>query len=1012
MAQNPITGSPIKILRSEASLWRNRKTVVWLKDQQDHPWDRFDTVCVGSKDTQKWLNEKKRIDFVILTDTDQETLFWFLQMNTKAHRMIFITRAFVVAVGEQTFRSLKLTNVVCLDELHLMYPFLGPQWDASIEDALLMAAALLRYCILAGVTKRPQARLDAFKANEISLIFENAKPPKPLWFLTQYYKSDKSQRQAELKKCLEMNVQCPHIDKIVLLNEKDYSKDFPVSKTKKIEQHIVGQRSTYKMLLQFIKDKVPEGVLCVFANADIFLDAGDSWRDLWSVDMVDQFLALLRYDVQKTGDSKLFGPRNDSQDTWCVLSDSVKNSKKVWDWPELDFPFGKAGCDNAITVEMMKRKFTVSNPALSLKTHHLQISDYRTYNKLDVVDKPSYLYVDPTGIHDMKPVYDLSKFDCGKRVASAFKRQLRAVQPRVLDTYCKMLEREERFKFGKNDTNLVVAEELGFTKYTNAFHTPSGLVYGYNRLFIGKAESSKEAWSKSELSPVVPTIRVKKALVAPYLDAFTNTTEGYLLYYIAKILVLRKEFGDGEFWTSTGDSTKGLELFQWNRHDVPVLPRSENAQVWFEEAYQYPFLSTQELRREELQALRAFSKCTWEPVPTGQTWVVIVDGKYITNEMASAYESTYSDKIWTCIYEGRTNPQVTVEKLTGAAGVILYGGSKAISRWGYLWALPKSACVIEVQNEMDPNGDVAHFAGAADLAYHYISIPRANDFHTRQMIDKQIARTFDSFNVKETLPVIRMPKKTGFFAHAGDSFREMVLLWEEKGYVKVQDDPTVTQIWLGDVLLYDRPTLDWLFAAPEAEQKWSLALFGNPKPSTSGGPAQPWFFWPRRPRLVEALVSQTFERTKTLVFYGKIENKVQERRRKGHDWASVCDEFQMVTGEQPYTLTQEEYLRKLAQAKYGLCLAGFGKKCHREVECMALGTVPIVTADVDMESYANPPIEGTHFFRCLTPEDVRSTLASTTEAKWSEMSQACKDWWRENASAEGSWLLTKKLIKL
>ena len=101
---------------------------------------------------------------------------------------------------------------------------------------------------------------------------------------------------------------------------------------------------------------------------------------------------------------------------------------------------------------------------------------------------------------------------------------------------------------------------------------------------------------------------------------------------------------------------------------------------------------------------------------------------------------------------------------------------------------------------------------------------------------------------------------------------------------------------------------------------------------------------------------------------------------------------------------------KLSESKYGLCLAGYGKKCHREIECMALGTVPIVAADVDMDSYANPPVEGVHYFRCPSPEDAKKTIDTTTDEVWHTMSEACKLWWSANASVEGSWLLTKKLI--
>ena len=119
----------------------------------------------------------------------------------------------------------------------------------------------------------------------------------------------------------------------------------------------------------------------------------------------------------------------------------------------------------------------------------------------------------------------------------------------------------------------------------------------------------------------------------------------------------------------------------------------------------------------------------------------------------------------------------------------------------------------------------------------------------------------------------------------------------------------------------------------------------------------------------------------------------------------------MVNGEAlAYKYTQEEYLINLSKAKFGLCLAGFGKKCHREIECMAMGCIPVCADDVDMENYANPPIQGTHYLRVKTPSDVSSLLASISEETWLEMSKACQLWWKENCSAEGSWKLTQELV--
>jgi hypothetical protein len=266
--------------------------------------------------------------------------------------------------------------------------------------------------------------------------------------------------------------------------------------------------------------------------------------------------------------------------------------------------------------------------------------------------------------------------------------------------------------------------------------------------------------------------------------------------------------------------------------------------------------------------------------------------------------------------------------------------------------------------------------------------------------------------VKPTLPVILVPafKLEGFFGHAGDSFREIVKIWGERKYATVKESPS-EHIWLGGVgetLLYDRPTLAWLDAAPVT---WKKALFGNPAPPAGD---YAWSFWPRRPRIVEELVTRGApdkgydERPLGTVFYGRSENAVQKANRTGQDWSTVCDDYVHLEGSAPYPYSHREYLERLSKARFGLCLAGFGKKCHREIECMAMGCVPIVAPEVDMSSYAEPPEEGLHYFRVRSPEEAR-IATSVTPDRWTVMSAACRDWWQRNASAEGSWALTVKL---
>jgi hypothetical protein len=159
------------------------------------------------------------------------------------------------------------------------------------------------------------------------------------------------------------------------------------------------------------------------------------------------------------------------------------------------------------------------------------------------------------------------------------------------------------------------------------------------------------------------------------------------------------------------------------------------------------------------------------------------------------------------------------------------------------------------------------------------------------------------------------------------------------------------------------------------------------------------------------LPTRSYEvRDKNLVFYGRSENAIQHKRRTECNWEEACDDFyHNTTNADTYLYTQEEYLERLTFAKYGLCLAGYGTKCHREIECMAMGCVPVVAPEVDMSSYADPPVEGLHYFRVKTPEEAKLVIQVTAE-RWTVMSAACRDWWARNASVEGMWSLTSRLV--
>ena len=254
--------------------------------------------------------------------------------------------------------------------------------------------------------------------------------------------------------------------------------------------------------------------------------------------------------------------------------------------------------------------------------------------------------------------------------------------------------------------------------------------------------------------------------------------------------------------------------------------------------------------------------------------------------------------------------------------------------------------------------------------------------------------------------------------HAGDTFRQIIDMWKEAGYVEVEEsDAEPGVVWFNkenDVLLYDRPTLEWY----PNNIKCNMCLFGNPQPlpSTNSQKNFPWIFWGRNPKLLEHKSKniKTYEMRKTeSIFIGNIENSVQNKYRESFskdDWTKVIKKFEIVMGNK-HKYSQEEYLDMLNDSLFGLSIRGYGPKCNREIELMAMGVVPLLTEDVDV-TYHDPLIDGLHYFRVKSPTDVTDITSKCNKTRWEIMSIACRKWYERNCSIKGSYMTTKRIINL
>ena len=237
--------------------------------------------------------------------------------------------------------------------------------------------------------------------------------------------------------------------------------------------------------------------------------------------------------------------------------------------------------------------------------------------------------------------------------------------------------------------------------------------------------------------------------------------------------------------------------------------------------------------------------------------------------------------------------------------------------------------------------------------------------------------------------------------HTNDSFRELAVTLRVPD-LECIDVQGITIPRLGQfVCLYDRDTKMWV----NDEVHRSLKVFvGNMDVEQDFGDDpkfSPWIYWSRYPSRLEKFVGSSVIRDIESIFIGNMET-VEQRSRRSDTWKDVIQMFHL-TNSGAHKFTHEEYLGLLARAKYGLSLMGFGIKCHREIELLALGTVPLIVEGISTRSYQEPLIEGVHFFRIRDPGDVTRIIKDTSEEQWKTMSQAGQAWFRRNVHSENMW---------
>lgn len=178
------------------------------------------------------------------------------------------------------------------------------------------------------------------------------------------YKDKNPIRQAELDLCVNKNLHNKYLNTVLLENQ---------------------DRVNFNYFFNIANKYCASDDINIVANSDIYFDE----TVLLSQKIkFDEVWLLSRWDVQRNGTSRHFN-RSDSQDSW-IWRGKIKNVNG-------NFTLGHRGIDNRIAHEFKQAGYKISNPSLSIHTHHLHMSEVRNYDQSPAfLIPPPYEMVKPT----------------------------------------------------------------------------------------------------------------------------------------------------------------------------------------------------------------------------------------------------------------------------------------------------------------------------------------------------------------------------------------------------------------------------------------------------------------------------------------------------------------------------------------------------------------------------------------------------------------------------------------
>ena len=800
-----------------------------------------------------------------------------------------------------------------------------------------------------------------FNLDEIQYIKYHNNHFKKIILIVQWYNTTDTQRQKENTICLINNILNPLIDNIILLNEEFYDlntilKDLPPKIKTKIRQKIIGSRLTFYDAFQYANNNFPNDII-ILSNLDIFFN--NSIEILKQIDFNNLFFSLLRYDLNNEFEfnkdnqiskfihnGPLGQPCVDSNDTWIFKTPIIIDdlTKEIY--------LGSNGCDSIINYIMYNNNYNVVNPVNTIQAIHYHLNQERDnftnndirFNSLTINNNIKF-----------NPSNYKHKYLLQKQIILTTK----------LDSICTICNYNSYL-------------DLKILLYSITLFEPDLKIYILTDNYV-----------QNKLYIDFPNLNIITILG---LDKYNNT-EIYNRNNIDKW----KEF--------TMEKSTIIE-YALNYNKNTLFIDTDNIllnKLDLNIPYNYDLgLSPHNINKLQTDKYGIFN-----------AGFMFFANKDILNKW-----ETYTQK-------SRFYEQASLEDLNNDKDLNTFHFNITYNYgwWTFFQSTIPDKDKIKYFNIDKYNGDILYDYKTLKTIHTHMGIPY-NDYQNNKfneiIIDLlkksskseyklllQFIQNNNNSSPIYNIYIPKQPRQNAFYNHNNDTFRELCYLWQENNLCNIHLTDN-EHVWFNkpnDILLYDRPTLDWL-----QNTQYNHILLGNPNNKIENSSS--WIFWGRSPRQLENIRQNIIpyqERNINSIFIGKIENSIQDKFRNNNKYQNYIEFFEMMNYNEKYKYSQNEYLNLLSHSKFGLCLRGYGPKCNREIELLALGTIPLITNDVDL-TYYNNLIEGKHYYLINNPEDIDYYIFNTDETKWKEMSSNCIEYYEKNCSIFGSFKTTIEII--